>query len=149
VEIEVEPESPVQFAVNLRIPGWLGHPAGIDVNGKPARVKAEPGSWASVTRRWRRGDRIGLTLPFSFRVMPVDDRHRDTVAVLYGPVMLVAVDPPERLAASAAALTGMQAVPGKPLEFECRTSAGNVRMRPFYQVQREPYTTYFQRTADV
>jgi hypothetical protein len=67
------------------------------------------------------------------------------VAAMRGPVMLVATDPPDELAASAAALARMEPVPGKPLEFDCRSTAGTVRMRPFYGVQREPYTTYFRR----
>lgn len=147
VEIAVEPERPVRFAVNLRVPGWLERPAQITVNGKPAGVKAEPGKFATIARTWRKGDRIDLTLPFSFRAVPVDDRNRNTVAVMRGPVMLVAVDPPEKLDASAVSLGRLDPVSGKPLEFDCRTASGAVRMRPFYQVQREPYTTYFQRTG--
>ncbi len=60
--------------------------------------------------------------------------------------MLAAVDPPDELTATGAALAQMEAVPGKPLEFDCRTKTGKVRMRPFYQVQREAYSTYFRRT---
>ena len=148
VEIAVEPDAPAEFAVNLRIPGWLERPAEIAVNGKRAGVKAERGKFASIARRWRKGDRIELTLPFPFRALAVDDRNRDTVAAMHGPVMLVAVDPPEKLEASAAALTRLEPVAGKPLEFDCRTAAGKVRMKPFYQVQREPYTTYFRRTGE-
>jgi hypothetical protein len=146
VEMVVEPEAPAEFVVHLRIPGWLQSEARIGVNGKRAGVKAEPGQWAAVARRWRSGDRIDLALPFAFRPVPVDDRNPDTVAVMRGPVMLVGCDPPERLEAESAALTRMEAVAGKALEFDCRTASGNVRMRPFYQVQREPYSTYFHRT---
>ena len=64
-----------------------------------------------------------------------------------GPVMLAAIDPPDELAASAAALGADGARPGKPLEFDCTTAAGKVRMRPFYRVQRETYSTYFRRTG--
>lgn len=145
VEISIEPDSPAEFAVNLRIPGWLERPAQIAVNGKLVRVHAEPGRFASIKRRWRKGDRIDLTLPFHFRAVPVDDRNRDTVAVMRGPVMLVAVNPPEKLAASAQSLASLEAVEGKALEFNCRHNAGNVRLRPFYRVKREPYTTYFER----
>jgi len=148
VEVRVEPQASVEFALHLRIPGWLERPAQILLNGKPAKVRAERGSYATIARRWRKGDRIDLTLPFSWRAAPVDDRHTDTVAVMRGPVMLVAVDPPEKLEAGAAALARMEPVSGKPLEFECRTAAGSVRMRPFYRVQREPYTTYFRRTGE-
>ena len=146
VEIVVDPESPVEFAVNLRVPGWLERPAEIAVNGKPAGVAAERGYFARIVRRWRKGDRIDLTLPFDFRTVPVDDRNRDTVALMRGPVMLAAVDPPAKLEASAASLARLEAVSGKALEFDCRTASGDVRMRAFYQVQRERYSIYFRRT---
>ena len=146
VEIVVEPESPAEFAVNLRAPAWLERPAEIAVNGRRAGVAAERGKFARIARRWRKGDRIDLTLPFDFRTAPVDDRNRDTVALMRGPVMLVAVDPPARLEASAASLARPEAVRGKSLEFDCRTVGSAVRMRAFFQVQREPYSTYFRRT---
>jgi DUF1680 family protein len=146
IEVRIEPESPVEFAVRLRIPGWLDKPAQISVNGQAARVKAERGSFAVLTRRWRKGDTIELSLPFSSRTVPIEERAPDTVAVMRGPVMLTAIDPPEELAASAAALAQMEPVSGNPLEFDCQTVAGKVRMRPFYQVQGETYSTYFRRT---
>ena len=148
IEVRVEPEAPAEFAVHVRIPGWLERPARISLNGKAAQVKAERGSFATLTRRWRKGDTIELTLPFSFRTVPIDDLNPGTVAVMRGPVMLTAIDPPEQLAASAPALAGMEPVPGKPLEFDCQTAAGKVRMRPFYQVRRETYSTYFRRTPE-
>jgi len=41
----------------------------------------------------------------------------------------------------------MKPIEGRPLEFDCKTATGTVRMRPFYRVQHEPYTTYFRRTT--
>lgn len=146
IEFRIEPQSPVEFAVRLRIPGWLEKPAQIAVNGKTVNVKAERGTFAALTRRWRKGDVIQLRLPFSSRAIAIEDRASNTVAAMRGPVMLTAIDPPDELAASASALAQMDAVAGKPLEFDCQTTAGKVRMRPFYQVQRETYSTYFRRT---
>jgi DUF1680 family protein len=146
IAIELEPESPLEFAVSLRIPGWLDRPAAISVNGKAAQVNAERGRFATLTRRWRKGDRIDLVLPFSSRTVAIEESAPDTVAAMRGPVMLTAIDPPEQLTATENALKSMAPVAGKPLEFDCRTATGNVRMRPFYQVQRETYSTYFRRT---
>jgi DUF1680 family protein len=146
ITIALEPESPVEFAVSLRIPSWLDQPAAISVNGKTAQVNAERGRFATLTRRWRKGDRIDLVLPFSFRTIAIEESAPDTVAAMRGPVMLTAVDPPDQLTATANALKSMARVAGKPLEFNCRTATGDVRMRPFYQVQREAYSTYFRRT---
>jgi DUF1680 family protein len=148
IEVRVEPESPVEFAVRLRIPGWLESPAQISLNGKAAQVKAERGTFATLTRRWRKGDTIELRLPFPFRTVPIEARVPDTVAAMRGPVMLTAIDPPEQLVARASALARMDPVSGKPLEFDCQTEAGKVRMRPFYQVRRETYSTYFRRIPE-
>ena len=41
-----------------RIPVWLEKPARLSVNGKSAGVKAERGTFAVLTRRWRQGDTI-------------------------------------------------------------------------------------------
>jgi DUF1680 family protein len=146
VEIRVDPESPVEFSVRLRIPGWLDRPARIAVNGKAAAVRAERGSFATLARRWRKGDVIELELPFSSRTVPIEESARNTVAAMRGPVMLTAIDPPENLAATRAALLNMDPVAGQPLEFNCRTAAATVRMRPFYRIRGETYSTYFRQT---
>ncbi len=148
IELRISAEAPAEFAVHLRIPGWLERPAQLAVNGKTAPARVERGRFATIARRWRNGDTIDLTLPFSFRAVEIDELHPDTVAVMYGPVMLVAVDPPEQLSASARALARMAPVAGNPLEFECQAAGGAVRMRPFYQVRRETYSTYFSRTRE-
>jgi uncharacterized protein len=142
IEIRVDPASPVDFAVRLRIPGWLEQRARIEVNGKTARVKAERGSFASIARRWRKGDTIALELPFSTRTAAIEERAPETVAVLRGPVMLTAIDPPAELTIARAALSRMAQVSGAPLEFDCETAAGTVRLRPFYRVGRETYSAY-------
>ncbi len=144
IELRVEPSAAVEFDLRLRIPEWLDRQAQLTVNGRPARVSLEPGRFATLTRRWSKGDFVELTLPFSFRTAPVDDRDPNTVALMYGPLMLVAVDPPPLLRS---AFGPMTPVPGKPLEFDCAIRGGSVRLRPFYQVQHEPYSTYFTRIA--
>jgi DUF1680 family protein len=114
------------------------------VNDKAVQVRTEPGSFAMLSRAWRKGDTIELVLPFSFRTVAIEESAPDIVAAMRGPVMLTAVDPLQKMAASRAALAKMEPVPGKPLEFNCRTATGDVTMRPFYKVQREPYSTYFR-----
>jgi hypothetical protein len=75
-------------------------------------------------------------------MVPIEDRAPDTAAVMRGPVMLTAIDPPENVAVTRGALNEMEAIPDVPMEFDCRTSSGKIRMRPFYRVQREKYSTY-------
>ena len=146
IEIRVDPRSPARFALRLRIPAWLDRPAHIAINGKTFSGNADPGGFAAVSRLWRKGDTVDLHLPFSFRTVAIDESAPSTVAAMSGPVMLTAIDPPAPLTASGSALERMQPVPGRPLEFDCATAAGNLRLRPFYKVQRETYSTYFHLT---
>ena len=62
-----------------------------EVNGKPFRGAVTPGSFASISRRWQRDDRIDLNLPRLLRFEPVDAQHPTTVALLCGPLVLFAV----------------------------------------------------------
>ncbi len=144
VELRVAAQRPVEFAMRVRIPGWLDRPARIELNGQLLAVPANPGTFAVIRRRWRTNDTVALTLPFTFRTVPIDDRNSDRVAVMRGPVMLTAIDAPGGLALSAGALAHLEPVAGKPLEFDWRAAGGAVRMRPFYQVRQEIYTTYFR-----
>jgi DUF1680 family protein len=146
IEIAVAPDSPAEFAIHLRIPGWLDRPARIAVNGKPIQVRSQPGSFATLLRRWRKGDTIELELPFSLRTVAIEESAPNTVAAMRGPVMLAAIGSPRELVASRSALAQMEPIRGNPLEFDCRTEAGKVTVLPFYRVRYEPYSTYFRRT---
>jgi DUF1680 family protein len=63
IGIEVGPETPLEFTLKLRIPGWARN-ATAAVNGEPVDVKSgmETG-YLSIRRIWRAGDRVALDLP--------------------------------------------------------------------------------------
>lgn len=77
----------VQFALRLRIPAWC-RSARILVNGAATETSTTPGEWASVSRRWRDGDVVTLSLPMSTRLVPIDEQHPDRVAIMYGPLLM-------------------------------------------------------------
>jgi hypothetical protein len=62
-EVVTAPDGPT--GISLRIPGWCGAPT-LQVNGADAGA-ARPGSYATVRRAWRPGDRVTLNLPLSVR----------------------------------------------------------------------------------
>ncbi len=113
-EIRVETASPVDFALNLRMPGWLQSPAEIRVNGRAQSVEAHPGTFASIRRKWKNHDTVELKLPMRFRNQPIDEQHPNLAAKMRGPLMYVDVNLP------------------------------NLTLRPFYQVKDETYDTYFR-----
>ena len=93
VELRVEAPSPVDFAMNVRIPGWLQSPAQIRVNGRSYSGDARPGTFAAIKRKWKNHDTVELRFPMRFRTQPVDDQHPNLVAMMRGPVMYVDVSP--------------------------------------------------------
>jgi hypothetical protein len=146
VSIRVDASTSQPWTLRLRIPGWLEHPAQITVNGAPDLVTAAPGSFAALRRRWKSGDVVQLRLPQSFRPEPIDDQHPNIVAVMRGPVMMVAIDPPDGLEKKSLSIDqGFRAV-GQSSGTWVRDEGGQqVMYLPFHQVQNERYTTYFNR----
>jgi uncharacterized protein len=78
---------PDPLAMRLRIPGWLRSAPTIRINGKALDASAAPGSYLTLNRAWKAGDRVEMDLPLHLRVeaMPDDPRLQ---AFLYGPLVL-------------------------------------------------------------
>jgi hypothetical protein len=145
-ELRVEVAAPSEFTLYVRIPGWLQSPAQLAVNGKGISVAAEPGTFAAIRRRWQTNDTLQVRLPFSFRLEPIDEQHPDTVALMWGPLMLVALDQPLELPEKSVSPQGLRSTPYSPLTFEAPRPTGKLRFVPFYRVRDEVYTTYLHRT---
>jgi DUF1680 family protein len=85
--LEIIAEKPVAMKIFIRYPSWSTNGIDVTVNGNKKRITQEPGSFISLNRKWKTGDKIVIHLPFRLRLesMP-DDSLR--VAVFYGPVVL-------------------------------------------------------------
>ncbi|MEX2091769.1 MAG: glycoside hydrolase family 127 protein [Pirellulales bacterium] len=89
VRIAVDECPATEFALKLRIPGWA-ESAAIRVNGKPANIKAQPGSYAEIRRRWKPGDVVELDLAMPARLIeanPLVEEARNQVAIERGPIV--------------------------------------------------------------
>ena len=85
--IAITADKPVQTAIRLRIPEWISSGSSVKINGKPVDALASPGSYLTLSRTWKTGDRIEMTMPMRLRVesMPDDPKQQ---AFLYGPLVL-------------------------------------------------------------
>ncbi len=92
VHFTVRTAHPIQLALQLRIPGWCSG-ARIEVNGKPYAADTPAGSFAALTRTFRNGDTVLLTLPMQVRMEPWYDAC--AMAVTRGP-LLYSVDIAEK-----------------------------------------------------
>ncbi len=144
-EITLHPAQDAAFTVYLRIPAWLTSAAAITVNHQPVEVMARPGSFAALHRTWSAGDTIRLILPQSFRVEAIDDLHLETVALMRGPVLYVAVNPSAELSHKRLSLpAGLKQVASQAFveNYEGRP----IVFVPLHAIQNETYTTYFNRS---
>lgn len=80
-------ERAAELALRLRIPYWTRAHATVRVNGNAIEATGSPGSYLTLTRTWKSGDRVELELPMGLHVerMPDDSSKQ---ALLYGPLVL-------------------------------------------------------------
>lgn len=132
----------METALHFRIPEWA-QGAEIHVNGVHQTGLAEPGRFAAVRREWKSGDRVELEFPLRMRIEAIDARHTDTVALLRGPLVLMAVKPQQQ--AQAPRVTRLQLLAAKRMserEWQVKAAGGPVTMLPFTEVGERAYTTY-------
>lgn len=84
VMITVDCDRPCEFAVRLRIPSWCAEPR-VLVDGRPDGIRDH--DHLVLQRQWSGSSVIELELPMRPRL---ERRERQTVAVRYGPLIMVA-----------------------------------------------------------
>ncbi len=82
VVVEVTPEKPVRFRLNLRIPQWSGSRLSVQVNGEPVGIVLD-GGYLAIDRAWKRGDVVTMDLD----IRTVVERSGFHEAVVRGPVV--------------------------------------------------------------
>ncbi|QNK00648.1 glycoside hydrolase family 127 protein [Dyella telluris] len=161
--------SPATFALNLRVPAWIGSGARVRLNGQTLDVFASPGSYLTLRREWHDGDRVEMDLPMRLTTesLPGDDNLQ---ATLYGPLVLAArlgdkglthdmqycgydaapkPEPkpwpaPRVTAGRAGEAPWMNTLSAQDLRFEAHTRDGRLAVAPLNQVYGERYAVYWQ-----
>jgi len=142
VQFDVKTSQARDFAVNFRIPAWaMG--ASISVNGRRLQAPATPGSFAAVHRQWKTGDRVELDLPMTTRLEAVDPQHPQTVALLFGPLVLFAITDTQPLMTHADLLAAKRT---GQRSWQVKTTGAPVKMLPFIDIGEEQYSTYLRLT---
>ena len=73
--------------IKLRVPSWVRKGYAVQINGTAQKIDAKPGTYVTLSRKWKTGDRIHIAMPFTFRA----ERTIDNAAVqsiFYGPNLL-------------------------------------------------------------
>jgi DUF1680 family protein len=130
-----------RFSIALRIPAWAGRQTSIRINGKDAATSPQPGTWSQLDREWKDGDRVELSMDMPLRLVPIDPRHSDTVALLHGPVALFAIDPGSTTMTKQQMLAAQKVSSSSP-DWEVAAAQGKVKMKSFPQITTETYRLY-------
>ncbi len=85
--LTIESSSAKPWTLRLRIPAWATDNNIVSINGKPLEVSGTPGSYLTVTRLWRAGDLVELSMPMRITVEYLADDPTQQ-AFLYGPLVL-------------------------------------------------------------
>ena len=76
-----------ESSLNFRVPQWVTEPATLTLNGKVVESEGTVAGYLTLTKKWKQGDVITLTLPASLRIEKADD-DPSMVSIFYGPVLL-------------------------------------------------------------
>lgn len=86
VTVHVAPSRPASFALRLRIPRWCDV-AKVAVNGRTVDKAIRGGRFFALDRPWRKGDRVELDMPMSWRLVRGRKAQQGRLAVMRGPML--------------------------------------------------------------
>ncbi|NLZ95391.1 MAG: glycosyl hydrolase, partial [Bacteroidales bacterium] len=88
--LTIDLEKKDMFTLNIRYPQWVEAGAlKVQVNGKNELVNGTPGSYFSIKRTWKKGDKVEITLPMHTEVEQLPD-NTNYYSILHGPIVLAA-----------------------------------------------------------
>ncbi|MGI5373546.1 beta-L-arabinofuranosidase domain-containing protein [Streptomyces sp. CA-251387] len=138
------------FALRLRVPSWATAGFRVTVNGSAVSGTPTPGSYFTVSRTWRSGDTVRISMPFRLGVeKAIDDPSLQTL--FYGPVNLVGrnsstsylqVGLYRNAGLSGNLLPSLTPVTGKPLHY----TLDGTEFAPFFEGTEDPTHAYFRRS---
>jgi DUF1680 family protein len=161
--IIISSDRPQQVAINLRIPYWV-QGGSVKVNGSVLPAFASPGSYLTLDRTWKTGDKIELSLPMGLHVdsMPDDETIQ---AAMYGPLVLAGrfdtvtqdmtfsgagpklgtqVQVPDITANATHPLAWIEPDPKQSLTFRAVGQPEAFDLVPLYKVIHERYAVYWK-----
>lgn len=139
--IEVSVNKSEEFPVYLRIPAWAGPKTIVAVNGKRVLSSPTPGQFAKLDRPWKNGDRIEIEFDMSTVLEVVDPQHPNLMAPVHGPLALFSVGAIPPKISKQELLTATQISAGSS-DWQAKTAAGNLTLRPFTSIENEHYRLY-------
>ena len=153
--LKMQLEKETEMTLQLRIPGWLAGEAVILVNDTEVYRNNDSCLFVPLKRVWKDGDIIRILLPKAVKTFPLPE-DENTVAFLYGPVVLAGLCEEERILHVPAGSTPEQLLTHDnerewgswKSTFRTTGQERGIRFVPLYEVGYEPYSIYFPVKSD-
>ena len=142
IQIEVSGSQSKDYTLYVRIPSWATPDPVLSVNGARVSDAAQPGTFAAIRRTWKDGDRVELELPMPLRLETIDANHPKLVALMQGPLVLLAIADSQPSFDRNALLEAKPANNASGDWFADSADGSRVTMRPFMNIDKESYSTY-------
>lgn len=165
--LKIAAPKPVQLSINIRVPYWAARGGNVQVNGERLAAFSSPSSYLTLTRVWRDGDRVEVSLPMDLRVESIPD-DPTLQAVMVGPLVLAGqfgdegltqqltypgydtapegrpVAVPDIENRSADPLGWVEPASNAPLKFQTAGQSAKTTLVPLYQLAGDRYTVYWK-----
>jgi uncharacterized protein len=170
-EFLFEVERTLPLTLRIRVPHWATQGFRVAINGQAHPATPVPGSYCSLQREWKSGDRVTVSLPMALHLsaMPDDETLQ---AFLYGPLVLAgelgregltreleygdaanpinsharadSVPAPDLHARNADSSSLVRPVPGKTLTFRTSGQKRDITLVPLYRLFNQRYAVYWR-----
>jgi len=155
-------KNPVQLSMNLRIPYWV-RGGSVKINGAALPAFSSPGSYLTLNRAWKPGDKIELSLPMQLHMDSMPDNEA-IQAAMYGPLVLAGrfdevkrdmsyghygprgaqSKVPDIIAGADNAITWIEPGRTQSLTFRAVGQSQPITLVPLYKVIHEQYAVYWK-----
>ncbi|KAJ5542296.1 hypothetical protein N7535_004716 [Penicillium sp. DV-2018c] len=137
------------FTMKIRIPAWASS-VELTLNGEPlSNVKAEPGTYAQISRTWADGDVVGFRFSMGLRTIAAND-DPNMVAIAYGPAVLCGNYGDQTLSSTPTlALDSIKRSNTSGLQFTSTADGKEVTLSAFYDAQGYNYNVYWATTGSL
>jgi uncharacterized protein len=148
IDLEINTDKPVEFALKIRLPFWMAGKATLLINGHSETVAEGPSSYHVVRRTWNH-DKLRLELPKSLWTCPLPDLP-GTVAFMDGPVVLAGLCGEERTLAGDPKNPSTLLIPDDERQwgtwnrgYRTNQQERGIYFKPLYEIVDETYSVYF------
>lgn len=151
VQLTVNTQTATAFPLRIRKPHWVQKDMQLRVNGQPLPVITGADGYIVISRTWKDGDQVSLSLPMDIYAESMPD-NPGRIALFYGPVLLAAVfgDKEPDPVTGIPVLVTAEKDPASWVKTDARLAfhtsqvgqPRDIQLIPFNAVQKEYYSVY-------